>query len=86
MLNISQRAEKKQVIAKIRELDGTSQEISVYGPQVLEIFKGVSAYVFQQVDNEIGNANADYKGKGWMVRRVRNSPDYGPKLFKSLGR
>lgn len=86
MLNYKQRKQRDAAIEAIRALDGSSKEIADFGPRVLDIFRGVHVDVFIDIDNAIGNARVDVNNKGWMVRRVRNDPDFGRSLFGALVR
>lgn len=85
-LTAKQELQRAQVVEKICKLDNTSEDIAQFGPRVLEIFRGVSVNVWWDIDDAIGNGEPEFGGKGWLVRRVRNSQEYGPALFKALRR
>ena len=75
---------KRELIAKINALPDTSDQ-TVYAPLVIEMFCQVPYIVFRTIDDEIGNASRQYT-RGYLVRRVRNDPVYGPQLFAVLAR
>lgn len=59
------------------------------GPeQVIEAVRGLPRNLWEVLDNEIGNCHrsAEYNNRGGLVRRVRNWPGEGEKMFAALGR
>jgi hypothetical protein len=58
-----------------------SAEITMYGPKIVEIMRGVPREVFTELDNEGGNAGRrfgeDFINKFYMLRRVRNDATHG---------
>jgi hypothetical protein len=64
--------------------------IEEFGPVVVEAFTKCPAIVWQYMDDAIGNADRSHgltkENAPQMVRRVRNNPDWGRKLFKVIGR
>jgi hypothetical protein len=56
-----------------------------FGPIVLENLKGVSRDVWWILDEKPGYfGKAFYPGVFWMVRQVRNHPEYSKDLFAGL--
>ncbi len=85
-LTAAQERERRAVVARVQGLTGGTAPIESFAPAVLAAFAGVSAVVFEAVDNAIGNAAPELRQNGWMVRRVRNHPVHGEELFAGLRR
>jgi len=77
--------ERHELVQAIAALQGASVDpIDKYAPAVIAIFKGKGRATFMEIDDAIGNGDPDFREKGVLVRRVRNSPEWGKKLFEAM--
>lgn len=73
----------RRLAEKIGKLDSFNDDIEKYAPHVLAIYKGAPLSAFWYIDNA-GGYVFDAKDRYYLVRRVRNHPVWGKKLFDVL--
>ena len=52
--------------------------------EVIAAVAPLPARLWLVVDNEIGNGSSRYGDRGCLVRRVRNCPTNGPRMFAAM--
>ena len=78
------RTERRAIAEAVSQLPDDDHNIDDYAPKVIAIFDGMDAFAFRAIDDAIGNAAPEFRTHGYMVRRVRNHPTWGRKLFAAL--
>ena len=68
-------------LAKMRKED----EIAVFGPRILKLMRGVQWEVFRVLDEQPGRFGY-MNDRFYMLRQVRNHPEFGKRLFAGLSR
>lgn len=82
---IRTRADRDKRAAILEKLNAIKEhEFEKAAPLIVDAFKGCPSNVWWSIDNDIGNAAIRGLAAPWLVRQVRNSPVYGPKLFAGL--
>lgn len=76
-----------EVADKIAALECSDAQAE-FGPKILEIMLGVPREVFTELDEKPGKFDymkgADGKERFYMLRQVRNSPEFGRQMFKGF--
>jgi len=81
-MQLINKAEAAQISACRERIAALSDEATV--EQVIEAMAPLPANLFRVIDAEIGNGRHGYGGKGYLVRRLRNDPTDGPRMFEAL--
>lgn len=84
-LTYEQMSQAWAIKAALAELDATGP-IEEWGEEVLNLFDGKSYMFFRTLDEKPGRFGYEHQGKEWhwKLRRVRNHPTMGKRLFDGL--
>lgn len=72
-----------EIADKLAAMDNTSKHLHVFGPKILKLMKGVKREVFTALDEKPGYFNY-MNDRFWMLRTVRNNPDWGRAMFEGF--
>lgn len=71
-----------EIAAQLSRIE-RSNDIDVFGPKIVEIMKAAGVDRFRTIDERPCYFN-ELDGRFWMLRQVRNHPEWGPRLSRAI--
>lgn len=72
----------EEIASKLAAMD-KGDDIAEFGPRILDLMRGVPTSVWIMLDEKPGLFGY-MNDRFYMLRRVRNNPEFGRQLFASL--